>query len=213
MSENGNYFCVENEFSNTIVINKSTFITTLVGIESLDDAQKKLKIIAKKYSDATHNCYAVISNELGSEQKCSDNGEPQGTAGAPMLDVLKKKNIRMTLAVVTRYFGGIKLGANGLVGAYSSSVAIAVDKANIIEKKLSYIIEFDGEYGYYRNLVDKIESLGGQTIDIEFCDKVNIQMQIPVSQLQLAQENLTELSLGKTTVTTSDKKYCAYKLK
>ena len=105
------YKAVDKEFEELIVIQKSKFITTLVPITSQEDAIEKLNIIKKKYSDATHNCYAYISSENAIEQRFSDDGEPQGTAGVPMLEVLKKRGVYMTLCVVTRYFGGIKLGA------------------------------------------------------------------------------------------------------
>ena len=112
------FYSVDSIYEEIVVINKSKFITTLIPIESQEDAQKNIEIINKKYSDATHNCYAYISNEIATEQRFSDDGEPQGTAGIPMLEVLKKRKMYMTLAVVTRYFGGIKLGAGGLVQAY-----------------------------------------------------------------------------------------------
>ncbi|MEG2274785.1 MAG: YigZ family protein, partial [Clostridia bacterium] len=102
------YFVVEQPTQNITIVNKSKFITTLAPIKSWNDAQELYKQICKKYSDATHNCYACIFDTLGNSLKFGDDGEPQGTAGQPMLEVLKKKNIRMTLAVVTRYFGGIK---------------------------------------------------------------------------------------------------------
>lgn len=87
------FYSVKNESEHTIVINKSKFITTLAPIDGYEDALEKIKIVSKKYSDATHNCYAFISNESASEQRFSDDGEPQGTAGMPMLDVLKKRKV------------------------------------------------------------------------------------------------------------------------
>ena len=114
-----------------IVIKKSRFITNLIPIENAENADAELKKICKKYSDATHNCYAYISNIIATEQRFSDDGEPQGTAGIPMLEVLKKREIYMTLAVVTRYFGGVKLGASGLVSAYTEGVVSALQSADI----------------------------------------------------------------------------------
>ena len=111
------YFCVTGRSEYEIAINRSRFITTLLPIENAEQAFDEIKKISKKYSDATHNCYAFVSNRENTEQRFSDDGEPQGTAGMPMLEVLKKRNVRMVLAVVTRYFGGIKLGAGGLVSA------------------------------------------------------------------------------------------------
>ena len=150
------YISVDEKYEELVVINKSKFITTLLPIESQEDAQTKYKEISKKYSDATHNCYAFISNSLATEQRFSDDGEPQGTAGMPMLEVLKKKNVYMTLAVVTRYFGGIKLGASGLVSAYSSCVAQAIDNAKKVEYKESDRLSIEVDYSLYKVIEEMI---------------------------------------------------------
>ena len=114
-----------------ITIKKSKFITNLIPIENSEQAERELLKIRKKYSDATHNCYAYISNIIATEQRFSDDGEPQGTAGIPMLEVIKKREVYLTLCVVTRYFGGVKLGANGLISAYTDSVSLALEKADL----------------------------------------------------------------------------------
>lgn len=124
-------FRIQNEIENTIIIQKSEFITHLYRVESINDVNSILEATRKKYYDATHNCYAYIIGDNQDIQKCSDDGEPQKTAGAPMMDVLKKNNMTNILAIVTRYFGGILLGAGGLVRAYSSSVAEALSKAKL----------------------------------------------------------------------------------
>jgi uncharacterized YigZ family protein len=134
------YQTVGGAIENTIFINRSKFITTLLHIESQEDAQNKLTEIRKKYYDATHNVYCYISDILGNEIRFSDDGEPQGTSAQPALDVLRKRNIVKVLCVITRYFGGIKLGSNGLVSAYSKSVIDALFKAEIKTFKLSKII-------------------------------------------------------------------------
>ena len=101
------------------VIQKSRFITTSTHAESEEGAKNFIAEISSKYKDATHNCYAYICDKLGNFLRFSDDGEPQGTAGMPMLEVLKSEKLFETAVVVTRYFGGIKLGAGGLVHAYS----------------------------------------------------------------------------------------------
>ncbi len=124
-------FRIQKEIENTIIIQKSEFITHLYRVESINNVNAILETTRKKYYDATHNCYAYIIGDNQDIQKCSDDGEPQKTAGAPMMDVLKKNNMTNILAIVTRYFGGILLGAGGLVRAYSSSVAEALSKAKL----------------------------------------------------------------------------------
>ena len=115
---------IKNEIEKTLIIKNSKFICTLKKVNTLEDISLSLKEIKEKYPNATHYCYAYILNNL---EKCSDDNEPQGTASLPILNVLKKNDLNHILAVVTRYFGGIKLGASGLVRAYSLSVTNAID--------------------------------------------------------------------------------------
>ena len=131
---------INDTYENTIIINKSEFITHLYRVESTQEVDSILASVRKKYYDATHNCYAYIIGDNGEIQKASDDGEPQKTAGAPMLDVLKKKNMTNILAVTTRYFGGILLGAGGLVRAYSDSVSEALK--DVVLYDVSYVNSF-----------------------------------------------------------------------
>lgn len=116
------------------IINKSKFISFAYPIVNDIECKNILKDLEKEYSDATHICYAYIIQNPNME-KCSDNGEPSGTAGKPILEVLKKKNLVNVLLVVVRYFGGKKLGAGGLIRAYSTSAVEVIDKCNIVENK------------------------------------------------------------------------------
>jgi len=194
------YKAVDKEFEELIVIQKSKFITTLVPITSQEDAIEKLNIIKKKYSDATHNCYAYISSENAIEQRFSDDGEPQGTAGVPMLEVLKKRGVYMTLCVVTRYFGGIKLGANGLSGAYSSCVASAIDKAEIVEYKISNSVDVDIDYSIYKKVQEAIEKSDGQVQNVEYNDSVKIQCIIPVENYENAEKEIINITSGQAKI-------------
>lgn len=125
------YLTVDGVTENTVEIKRSKFIATLSHVESGEDAEAFVRAVRKRYPDATHNCYAYIADELGNETRFSDDGEPGGTAGQPMLEVLRKKGIVKAAVVVTRYFGGIKLGAGGLVAAYADSVSEVLDAAGI----------------------------------------------------------------------------------
>ncbi len=200
------YRAVDNEFEELIVIQKSKFITTLVPISSAQDAQEKLAIIKKKYSDATHNCYAYISSQNAQEQKFSDDGEPQGTAGVPILEVLKKKNIYMTLAVVTRYFGGIKLGASGLVSAYSSCVASAIDNANVVEYKFSNSCDVDIDYSIYKKVQELIEEYG-QVTNIDYNEIVKIEFVVPVENYAELNTKIVDLTSAKAKIDIKNTKY------
>ena len=118
---------IQGFYQNTIVIQKSKFIAEAYRVNSVEEVEEILSSIRKKYYDATHHCYAYRINP--NIQKCSDDGEPSKTAGAPILDVILKKDLEKILIVVTRYFGGILLGAGGLVRAYSSAASSALEQA------------------------------------------------------------------------------------
>jgi len=130
-----------------IVEKKSKFIANIFYVESREEAENIIKEVNKKYHDARHNCYAyrIITDDAIIE-KASDDGEPSGTAGAPMLTILSKNNLGNVLVIVTRYFGGILLGTGGLVKAYSSACALAVEEAGIIEKDIADLYKVEINY-------------------------------------------------------------------
>lgn len=128
------------------IIEKSRFITYLAHVESEEEARAFIAEIRGKHSLATHVCYAFVADKLGNLQRFSDDGEPQGTAGIPMLEVLKNRKLYETAVAVVRYFGGVKLGAGGLVRAYSSSVSEALDEAEIF--RLQVCAEYTVEVEY-----------------------------------------------------------------
>ncbi len=194
------FYSVKNESEHTIVINKSKFITTLAPIDGYEDALEKIKIVSKKYSDATHNCYAFISNESASEQRFSDDGEPQGTAGMPMLDVLKKRKICKTLAIVTRYFGGVKLGANGLVSAYSSSVAQALDNAGLVKNEWADIAQITLGYGECKKAEEICSKAGGQNVEINYDKDVTLTVALPSNTSKETLEKIIDLTQGKAKI-------------
>ncbi len=134
---------INDEVINEIVINKSRFITVLCNINDKNEVNDKILEYKNKYKDATHYCYAYI---VGGYSKCSDDGEPSGTAGMPILNVLQNNDLTNVLCVVIRYFGGIKLGAGGLVRAYSKCVSEAVNLAHISDLIDGYYIEIEFDY-------------------------------------------------------------------
>lgn len=194
------FYSVKNKSEHTIVINKSKFITTLAPIDGYEDALEKIKIVSKKYSDATHNCYAFISNESASEQRFSDDGEPQGTAGMPMLDVLKKRKVCKTLAIVTRYFGGVKLGANGLVSAYSSSVAQALDNAGLVKNEWADIAQITLGYGECKKAEEICSKAGGQNVEINYDKDVTLTVALPSNTSKETLEKIIDLTQGKAKI-------------
>lgn len=131
------------EFVNEIIINKSRFITVLCNVNNKDEVNSKILEYKNKYKDATHYCYAYI---IDNYSKCSDDGEPSGTAGMPILNVLQNNDLTNVLCLVVRYFGGVKLGAGGLVRAYSNSASEAVNLAEIMSLTYGYYIEIEFDY-------------------------------------------------------------------
>lgn len=136
----------------TIVINKSKFICDLLYINNQDEIDSKLKDIKHKYKGATHYCYAYICDN---NKRFNDDGEPGGTAGMPILNVLENNNLNHVLCVVIRYFGGIKLGAGGLVRAYTKSVTSCLENTKIIDKKECQLIKITFSYDKVK-IIDKI---------------------------------------------------------
>ena len=150
-----------NDINNTIIINKSKFITYLYSVNNIDEINTILDKLKSDYKDATHICYGYI---LLSSEKCTDDGEPSGTAGLPILNILKKNNLMNTLAVVVRYFGGIKLGAGGLTRAYSNSVNDTLKLTTLSTLEEMYLVELEFSYDnsklvdymlYNKNIISK----------------------------------------------------------
>lgn len=194
------YLSATGETTHEIVIQRSRFICTLKRIDGFDDALSFVKSVKKKYSDATHNCYAFISNAAGTEQRFSDDGEPQGTAGQPMLEVLKKKGILMTAAVVTRYFGGVKLGAGGLVSAYTRAVAETVENAKIVKNVVGVSLEIKCGYEMYNALLQALKDKVFATLSTDFADNVKMTIAVPKEDADNIEKDITCALLGQVSV-------------
>lgn len=179
---------IQTEITSEIIINKSRFITILTNINDIDKVKEKLEEIKKKYKDATHYCYAYIINN---HEKCSDNGEPSGTAGMPILNVLKQNDLTNILCVVIRYFGGIKLGAGGLIRAYSTSASEALNKAIITNLVNGYNITIEFSYDNLKQIDYLLKN-----IDIKKDYQTNITYNFNITETKFNQiENeLTKLS-------------------
>ena len=179
---------IQKEITNEIIINKSKFITILTNINDIDKVKEKLENIKKTYKDATHYCFAYIINN---HEKCSDNGEPSGTAGMPILNVLKQNNLTNILCVVIRYFGGIKLGAGGLIRAYSSSASEALNKANIVNLVKGYkiIIEFS-----YNNIKQIDYLLKNIQIKKDYSNNITYTFNIKEEKLNKIENELSKFS-------------------
>lgn len=180
-----------------IVEKKSRFIATTRPVETEEEAAAFIGEMKKKYWDARHNCSAYVLGERGQIQRCSDDGEPNQTAGRPMLDVLMGEGIRNVCVVVTRYFGGTLLGTGGLVRAYSGAVQEGLKHSTVLEKHLGSRMEITTDY----NGVGKVQYVAGQmgltTLDTVYTDQVTVTLMVPAGQVQELIHQVTEKTNGR----------------
>lgn len=181
-----------------IVEKKSRFIATVAPVTSEEEALEFISGLKKKYWNATHNCSAFVIGENQEVSRCSDDGEPSGTAGRPMLDVLLGEDIHNAAVVVTRYFGGTLLGTGGLVRAYSKAVQEGLKSCVIIEKQKGILQKLGTDY----NGIGKIQYLLGQKgyaiMDSEYTDTVKVEVLVPVEEIEGLREEITEATSGRT---------------
>ena len=186
------------EYTETSFIErKSRFISYTMPVYTEDEAISFLNSIRKKHYDATHNCYAYILGENSEIQRSSDDGEPSGTAGIPILEVLKKENLTNTIVVVTRYFGGIMLGAGGLIRAYTEGAAQVIKASGIIEVKpyAKYIVKTG--YSFLGKI--QFEAVKKEYIiqDIDYTDIVGITILTPIDKNEDLIQNVNNWTLGE----------------
>ncbi|PWM72751.1 MAG: YigZ family protein [Bacillota bacterium] len=204
------YLSVEGEISCEYVVERSRFITHIAPVENEESAKAYVEKIRKAHSLATHNCYAYIADECGLKQKFSDDGEPQGTAGLPMLEVLKARGLKKCAVVVTRYFGGVKLGAGGLVRAYTKAVADGVNAAKVVKYTVCAFIETAADYEYYAKILKFAESKNYKIIDTQFSERATVRFAIPAENLAAFEANFADCFNGRLETETSGTGYYAF---
>ncbi len=193
------YLTIRDEANDEFVEKRSRFIGYVKPVKTQDEAIAFINEIKTKHWDAKHNVYAYILRD-GQIRRYSDDGEPQGTAGVPVLDVLLKENVTDCCVVVTRYFGGILLGGGGLVRAYSHSASIALAAGGIVEMKLFCKCKTTCDYTFYGRLPSLIADFGGKVVDTAFEADVCVDYLLPMEEIDKFREKLTDLSLGKAYV-------------
>lgn len=178
-------------------IQRSKFITHLTHVE--DEAQARAFILAqkKRYYDARHNCFAFILGERGEVQRSSDDGEPGGTAGAPILEAIKKRGLTFTVVVVTRYFGGIKLGAGGLTRAYGHAAALGLDAVSVVEMRPLQSVHATIGYQLYEKVLLWAKNAGLNCSEADFTDAVTLPILMPPEEVEARQKELIDLSSGR----------------
>ena len=175
---------------------RSLFIGHALHVETEDDALAFIKQIKKEYSDATHNCWAYLLKG-GIVARYSDDGEPQGTAGVPMLEAIRKSGVNDCVVVVTRYFGGILLGAGGLVRAYSHGTSIALAAAKIVTYEKYAELKLDCSYSDYQKYSVMLPTFGAIIDDTDFSDRVVVSFAVKETLVDRLTLKITEMSGGR----------------
>ncbi|MCM3389109.1 YigZ family protein [Ureibacillus chungkukjangi] len=193
-----------------IVISKSRFIAYVNRAESEEEAIEFIESIKKLNSSATHNCSCYMIGENDQIQKANDDGEPSGTAGVPMLEVLKKQGLKDTVVVVTRYFGGIKLGGGGLIRAYGKATTEGIDAAQVVARKLHHVMKISIDYTWLGKVENEIRSSQYTLNEIQYAENVEVLVDVLKDDEENFTNWVTELTNGQSTITCIDKKFVEF---
>ena len=194
------YRTVEQLGQDEVVIEKSTFIGYAKPVENEEAALAFIQEIKKKHRDATHNVPAYVLGEHNEVQRCNDDGEPSGTAGVPVLEVLKKENVRNVAIVVTRYFGGIKLGTGGLVRAYTKGAKIALESAKIITRVLYQTVIVSVDYTLLGSLQNQLKLKQYGIQDIVYEDVVHLHVWVEEEEVPNFKAQVIEWTNGRAAI-------------
>lgn len=187
---------------------RSRFIGQVWNVETEDQARALIASVKQKYYDARHTCWCYIIRE-GGIMRYSDDGEPQGTAGQPMLEVFRRNNIENVCCTITRYFGGILLGAGGLVRAYSGTAKLALDAAGISAVRMWQVIDSECSYSQLERVKNTVEEYSGIVENIEYSSSVLVTVLIPEEKADDYMLKLTDMSAGTIFSMQSDSRFMA----
>lgn len=207
------YYTVKGYGENEIEIERSRFIAHVARAETADEALDFIQKIKKKHANATHNCSAYLIGENDQIQKANDDGEPSGTAGVPILEVLKKKKLKDTVVVITRYFGGIKLGAGGLIRAYGRATSEGLQATGIVERKLMTVMKTKIDYTLLGKVENELRSSIYTLKEIQYLDTVTVETFVEENQTGAFTDWMTELTNGAGEITLGDSLYLEAEVK
>lgn len=202
-----NYLTIGKTGQHELIIKKSKCICSLARTETVEEAQEFIEQVSKKYHDATHNTYAYTLGLNDNQVKASDNGEPSGTAGIPELKALQLMKLKNVTAVVTRYFGGIKLGAGGLIRAYSNSVTEAAQNIGVVKCVMQQLIQFSIPYNRIDEINHYLEENRISIASQEYTTNVTIQIYLDLDQIQKVEDSLINLLSGKVEFNKLDQRF------
>ncbi|MDF2037653.1 YigZ family protein [Bacillus sp. CMF12] len=201
------YYTVKGYGENEIIIDKSRFIAHVSRAQSEEEAQEFILSIKKRHYNATHNCSAYLIGENDQIQKANDDGEPSGTAGVPILEVLKKKKLKDSVVVVTRYFGGIKLGAGGLIRAYGKATSEGLQTTGIVERELVTIMHTKIDYTWLGKIENELRSSIYPIKEIHYLESVEIETYVKDELIDSFTSWMTELTNGQSQTIAGNKLY------
>lgn len=195
-----NYFTISEAASDSFIEKKSEFIGYIAPVKTNDEAVAFINQIKAMHRKARHNVYAYILRE-DNISRYSDDGEPQGTAGVPVLEVLQKRGLTDVCVVVTRYFGGILLGGGGLLRAYSHAASIACDAAHIMDMRLCHRLTIKTDYNLYGKINYILPNFDVITVNSDFADAVTLEILVMSEKLEALRKELTEVTNNSAEVT------------
>ena len=207
MSEIRTFKVVTKEGTGEIVEKKSRFIGSTFAVESVEEAEKRIAEVSKKYWDARHNCYAYVIGKNSENTRCSDNGEPSGTAGKPILEVITGAGLTNTLVIVTRYFGGVLLGTGGLVRAYTQAAQAAIAASETGEMVYARQLTLEVAYNMINNVKYFLEQNKISIRDPRYTENVQYDICVREEDKDRITEGLIQKCEGKITITEGDAGY------
>ncbi|SDI45241.1 YigZ family protein [Natribacillus halophilus] len=201
------YYTIKDAGVHELTINKSRFITHLQRVVDEAEAKDFTDHIKKEHPNAHHNCSAYVIGDNNEHQKANDDGEPSGTAGVPMLNVLLKKELKNTAVVVTRYFGGIKLGAGGLIRAYGNSVTEAVQHTGIVRRSRVRHYEVTASYELLGKIENELRQSGYILRSIDYSEQVTFHVAVNLEETEDFEAWMVNVSHNRVTITASGTSY------
>lgn len=204
------YHTIQGYGESEIIIQKSRFLTYVSRAETEQQAQDFINNIKEKHKSANHNCSAYIIGEHDNIQKANDDGEPSGTAGVPMLEVLKKQGLQDTVVVVTRYFGGIKLGGGGLIRAYGKATTEGIDAAKVVERKLHHLMKISIDYTWLGKVENEVRNSVFPLKEINYAELVEVMVFTKADEEETFINWMAEMTNGQAKVELVEKEFLEF---
>lgn len=205
-----NYRTVKDYGESEFIIQKSKFLTFVKRVETENEAIHFINKIKKLHHTATHNCSAYMIGEHDEIQKANDDGEPSGTAGVPMLEVLKKQTLKDTVVVVTRYYGGIKLGSGGLIRAYGRATSEGIAATGTVERKLHHLMKVTIDYTWLGKVENEVRQSAYPLKEITYTEGVALFLYVPIAEETDFITWMTELTSGQSKISSVGQQFLEF---